>query len=87
MLCNCIEAVEAATIKKMQEKHGDRHKVKELAMQEVAFDINGKQYTFSTINYLLETINKTVRAHPRKMTVNFYHTFCPFCGTKYPKLK
>lgn len=74
-MCNCITKTENETLLLLQKKNPDKE-VSRTDMQEVGFSMKGS-VTFNTIKYHISGKTKSI---------HIYHSYCPFCGEKYPKL-
>lgn len=75
-MCNCIQETEKKTTELLIKKNPDKQ-VLNVELVEIGFSFKGSQ-TYNTIKYTLNN---------KKKSINIYHTYCPFCGEKYPELK
>lgn len=86
--CKCITEVEKKAANLLHKKHDDGNvHVINVSLREIGFSLSGGGVTFTTVDYQLEKTNRDVVKKPVKKTINMYHTYCPFCGKPYPKLK
>ncbi len=74
-MCNCITETENKT-KALLEERNPGKEILDVDIQEIGFSMKGS-VTFNTVSYSMSG---------KKKKINIYHTFCPFCGKKYPKL-
>lgn len=86
-MCNCITEVEKETLKLLVKKFEGTGKIEENGGLDVAFGMSGTM-TYTNYSYKNTSVKKdgsTGATYKREQMI--IHTYCPFCGEKYPAQK
>lgn len=88
-MCNCITEIEKMAFDKVkQQNEGEFTKG---ALIQTGFQIRNNKITDRTtiseyeFTFAPKKKDGTI-GKPKKQTVNIVHSYCPFCGEKYPEL-
>jgi hypothetical protein len=88
-MCDCIDTLNEKVLAKMKEDKKGIGIVNEGSLQNMGLSFSGGGWrTYNPFKY--EMTNKKKDGSlgaTRNYEVSIYHSYCPFCGEKYPKTK
>ena len=86
-MCKCLIKIEKETLKLLEKKFVGTGKIEQNNGLDIAFGTTGSR-TYTNYSYKNTTIKKDGSFGATfKREQMIVHSFCPFCGEKYPETK
>ena len=78
-MCECVKELEAKLLENISATKRYKKPVKGVSLNGVGFPIVGGKLMVRTYSDVMVTLD----GQKKEERVTMFHTYCPFCGTKY----